>query len=408
MQGRLAQNDVSNHVNVEDPLHVGGSVIGLIVRALPRRGPGGAGHAFADTQALFRGSVSRLPPCDTLYHDLRHTLDVSLAMARLIDGHDRTHPEPERLGSRRAMLGVIIALLHDAGYLQAASEQEVGNGARVHQGARQPQRRLSSRATCRRSDSPPRPASPRASFISQATSTKSKTSTSPIRRIGLLGTWSGTADLLAQMSDRAYLEKCRDFLYDEFVWGGIAREKLLDGREVVNYRSAEDLIRKTPDYYQHVARKRIDHKLGSVDRYAAATSTARTPYQSAIAHTMLFLRHVLDKNDLTRLRRACYSLSATRAHGAGRPASPQRRVRLPERPARRANARCAAGARRNCSGQRAEHRAASRSTPAAAAARSPAGRTASTASRTKGRPSTRRPSGAGPAQPASGSRHSAR
>jgi len=85
---------------------------------------------------------------------------------------------------------------------------------------------------------------------------------------------------------------------------------LLDGREVVNYRSAEDLIRKTPDYYQHVARKRIDHKLGSVDRYAAAHFDGTDPYQSAIAHTMLFLRQVLDKDDLTRLRRACYSLSA--------------------------------------------------------------------------------------------------
>jgi len=58
-----------------------------------------------------------------------------------------------------------------------------------------------------------------------------------------------------------------------------------------------------------VARKRIDHKLGSVDRYAAAHFDGANPYQSAIAHTMLFLRHVLDKDDLTRLRRQCYSLS---------------------------------------------------------------------------------------------------
>ena len=59
-----------------------------------------------------------------------------------------------------------------------------------------------------------------------------------------------------------------------------------------------------------MARKRIDHKLGSVDRYAAAHFDGTNPYQSAIAHTMLFLRHVLDEDDLTRLRRLCYSLSA--------------------------------------------------------------------------------------------------
>ena len=33
----------------------------------------------------------------------------------------------------------------------------------------------------------------------------------------------GTADIIAQMSDRCYLEKCRDRLYPEFVAGGVAR-----------------------------------------------------------------------------------------------------------------------------------------------------------------------------------------
>jgi hypothetical protein len=125
----------------------------------------------------------------------------------------------------------------------------------------------------------------------------------------LLGYMVGTADLIAQMSDRVYLEKCRDFLYQEFVWGGIARETLLDGREVVNYRSAEDLIRKTPDYYQNVARRRIDEQLGSVDRYAAAHFDGTNLYQAAIAHTMFFLRRVVDADDLAQLRRISRSLS---------------------------------------------------------------------------------------------------
>jgi hypothetical protein len=77
--------------------------------------------------------------------------------------------------------------------------------------------------------------------------------------------------------------------------------KLLAKNPVARYRSAEDLIRKTPDYYQHVARKRIDEKLGSVDRYATAHFDGTNPYQTAIAHTMVFLRHVLDDGDLGRL-----------------------------------------------------------------------------------------------------------
>ena len=37
-----------------------------------------------------------------------------------------------------------------------------------------------------------------------------------------LGHLLGTADLIAQMADRCYLEKCRDRLYPEFVLGGVA------------------------------------------------------------------------------------------------------------------------------------------------------------------------------------------
>jgi hypothetical protein len=327
LQGRLAQNDVSNHVNVEDPLHVGGSVIGLLAARYPGADLAALSHAFADTQALFRGAYPGYLPCDTLYHDLRHTLDVSLAMARLVDGHDRTHPESERLGSRRAMLGVIIALLHDAGYLRRASEQEVGNGAvftKVHvsRSADFLARYLPTIGFAAEAGIAAR----LVHFTGYEFEVEDIDVADPKDR--LLGYMIGTADLIAQMSDRSYLEKCRDFLYDEFVWGGIAREKLLDGREVVTYRSAEDLIRKTPDYYQHVARKRIDEKLGSVDRYAAAHFDGTNPYQNAIAHTMVFLRHVLDNDDLSQLRRLTYSLSA------GRRTAPQAAAaNEPEKPA---------------------------------------------------------------------------
>jgi len=37
-----------------------------------------------------------------------------------------------------------------------------------------------------------------------------------LRRVGEM---LGTADIIAQMSDRCYLEKCRDRLYPEFVTG---------------------------------------------------------------------------------------------------------------------------------------------------------------------------------------------
>lgn len=312
MQGRLAQNDVSNRVNVEDSDQVGASVMRLFAARYPGADLAAVARGFADAKRLFTGAYPGYLACDTLYHDLRHTLDVTLAMTRLVDGHDRTQPEADRLGPRRAVLGVIVALLHDSGYMKFASERHVQNGAvftKVHvsRSGEFLLRYLPTIGFAAEADVAAR----LVHFTGYEIEIEDIEVADPKDR--LLGYMVGTADLIAQMSDRMYLEKCRDFLYDEFVWGGIAREKLLDGREVVNYRSAEDLILKTPDYYERVARKRIDCKLGAVDRYAEAHFDGANLYHSAIANTMLFLRHVIDDDDLARLRRICYSLSAKAA-----------------------------------------------------------------------------------------------
>jgi len=317
MQGRLAQNDVSNQVNVEDPDAVANGVLALFSARYPGADLAPLAAAYADTKALFRGAYPGYLRCDTLYHDLRHTLDVSLAMARLVDGHDRIHSPEHRLGPRRAMLGVIIALLHDSGYLRQAAESDVRNGA------------VFTKTHVSRSSDFLAHYLPGIGFLDEApvasrlvhfTGYEYELADIEVAdpKDRLLGYMVGTADLIAQMSDRAYLEKCRDFLYQEFLWGGIARETLLDGREVVNYRSAEDLIRKTPDYYQQVARKRIDQQLGAVDRYAGAHFDGTDLYQTAIAHTMVFLRHIVDRDDLAQLRRLCRSLS-TNPEAANQP-----------------------------------------------------------------------------------------
>src|SRR5256885_988033 len=123
----------------------------------------------------------------------------------------------------------------------------------------------------------------------------------------LVGCLVGTADLIGQMSDRMYLEKCRQFLYREFVLGNIARERLPDGREVVRYASGDDLIVKTPGFYEYVARDRIDRKLGAVIRYAEAHFDGPNLYQSQIDRNMGFLRRAISTADLSPLRRYCYS-----------------------------------------------------------------------------------------------------
>src|SRR5688572_21900148 len=129
MQDRLNQNDVTNRVNVENSVRVRDAVMTLYAARYPGIDLAPLTRAFADFQALFQGDYPGYLACDTLYHDMRHTLDMSLAMARLLDGHERTCAPADRLGPRRATLGVLIALLHDCGYLKRVSESRIENGA---------------------------------------------------------------------------------------------------------------------------------------------------------------------------------------------------------------------------------------------------------------------------------------
>ncbi len=129
MQDRLNQNDVTNRINVENPAKVREAVLRLFAGRYPGADFAPLERAFDDFHALFEGRYPGYLACDTLYHDIRHSLDMTLAMARLVDGHDRSCAPSNRLGARRAVMGILIALLHDSGYLKRSSEAAVENGA---------------------------------------------------------------------------------------------------------------------------------------------------------------------------------------------------------------------------------------------------------------------------------------
>jgi hypothetical protein len=315
LQLRRNENDVANRINVEDPHQVRDAVLSLFGARYPGADFTALQRGFNDFTALFSGCYPGYLACDTLYHDMRHSLDMTLALARLIDGHDRVAGEADRVGPRRAVLGVLIALLHDSGYLRRTSESEIDNGAvftKVH---------VSRSADFIAGYLPKVGFADQASLASRLVHfTGYEMDIEDIRvddvRDRVVGCMVGAADLIGQMSDRMYLEKVRHFLYEEFVWGKIAREQMPDGREVVRYSSADDLMIKTPGFYEYVARARIDKKLGAVDRYAEAHFGGQNLYQSEIDHNMDFLRQAIETGELGRLRRYCYSLSNSKKRAA--------------------------------------------------------------------------------------------
>jgi hypothetical protein len=305
---RRNEYDVTNRVNVESVDEVRDAVLRILAARYPAEDLAPLRQAFEDMKALFGGRYPGHLACDTLYHDLRHTLDMTLATARLIDGHDRVCAPADRLGARRAMSGVMVALLHDSGYIRRASESGVENGAvftKVH---------VSRSAEFLRGYLPTIGFAPEAATAVQLAHFTGYEL--DIDQIGLkdpkdhlLGCIIGTSDLVAQMADRQYIEKCRDFLYREFVWGGIAREVQPDGHEIVRYASPTDLVIKTPGFYHYLARPRIEKRLGGVDRYAEAHLDGPNLYQQEIARNMDYLHETIERGDFQRLRRVTHSLS---------------------------------------------------------------------------------------------------
>ena len=249
---------------------------------------------FKDIQSLFNGTYAGYRSSNTRYHDFEHTVSVVLATARLMHG---CHIDGRVFSSRELLLTLIAALLHDVGLIQKIDDTE-GSGAKYTVGHEE------------RS----------VSFLEEYLAGKAF-SADEIETCGnfirctilsvmpdqiffandtyrTLGYIVGTADLLAQMADRLYLEKLL-LLYKEF------EEARLPG-----FDSELELIHKTKNFYEFVAVKRLNEDLDGVcthmqshfkiwldsdeDGYAEAISRNLRYLQSLVAICQDSLRCYLD------------------------------------------------------------------------------------------------------------------
>jgi hypothetical protein len=83
-------------------------------------------RAFQDVVKLFQGEYPGYQGCNTGYHNLKHTMDCLLAMARLMHGASLNGLS---LPERDTILGLIAALFHDSGYIQSDTDV-LGTGAK--------------------------------------------------------------------------------------------------------------------------------------------------------------------------------------------------------------------------------------------------------------------------------------
>ena len=85
--------------------------------------------AFEDFDKLFTGRMPGYHGVDTVYHDRQHSLDMTLAMARLLVGYETPAPMPQRFGAERAVMALVTSLFHDAGYIREFDDRLHANGA---------------------------------------------------------------------------------------------------------------------------------------------------------------------------------------------------------------------------------------------------------------------------------------
>jgi hypothetical protein len=123
--------DVSNSVDVTSPAAVNREIGRIYTQLYPGASTEAIDRAFGDLDLLYRGAYPGYHSCDTPYHDIQHVLDVTLAMARLMDGYERMEGGWKRFGAPLYRLGIVTALFHDIGYLRGLNDTEHRNGAEM-------------------------------------------------------------------------------------------------------------------------------------------------------------------------------------------------------------------------------------------------------------------------------------
>jgi hypothetical protein len=227
---------------------------------------------------------------------------MTLALARLINGHERSTAKDERIGSQRAVIAIITALYHDSGYIRQTSDQKHFNGAEY-----------ASVHVSRSADFLKRYlhkinlgeyAQLSAKLVHYTGYEISIEAIElPDKKWQMMGYLLGTADIISQMSDRCYLEKCRDRLYPEFVLGGLAIDIDSSGNETILYHSGEDLLRKTPEFFASEIESRLNKVLKQVYKYEKAYFDGEPVYINELGRNQAFLKKVLEKDDFSLIKR---------------------------------------------------------------------------------------------------------
>jgi hypothetical protein len=232
--------DLRNFLDSGDPSKVAGE-ISILASEMGVPDASVLDNIYKDIVRLFSGDFPGYRASNTMYHNLEHTGAVSLAAARIIHG---LWLEGHSFAPDDVVLCITAALFHDTGLIQTEDDSE-GTGAKYTIGHEQRSISLARSYMHARGFAPE--AVDDCGNLILYTILSRPVAEIPFRRdaVSKIGKIIGSADLMAQMADRLYLEKL-PLLFMEFREGGLP-----------NYATEIDLLFATDNFYENIFKKRI-------------------------------------------------------------------------------------------------------------------------------------------------------
>jgi hypothetical protein len=283
-------------INTRDPMAVEREVNRAYLEMFPQGNPDYIPMIFRWAADWFSGQYRDYQAIDAHYHDLEHTLQGITCMARLLHRRHVIGLEP-RQTQRMFELGMLAMLTHDTGYLKKRGDAE-GTGAKytlIHV-----DRSIQFAGELMISQEYPAGEILAVQNMIRCTGVNVKLDSirfqDEMERVA--GFALGTADLLGQMAAADYVDKL-PILYLEFAE---AARHSPDGRMKAGgfFTSAEDLIQKTPLFWDNYVRQKISREfLGLFRAFNDPYPDGPNPYIERIEANMARLRREIASRNKT-------------------------------------------------------------------------------------------------------------
>ncbi len=249
-------------VDTKDTAAVEKDVQAMSLAMFPQGEPEFVPTALGWVKDCFAGNYKDYLASDARYHDLEHTLQGTVCMARLLRGRYEADARPV-VTQRMFELGLLAILLHDTGYLKKRDDPG-GTGAKytlthVTRSVQFAEQLLEEKGL-------PLKEIRMVQNMIRCTGVNANLSLIPFQNEveRIVGFALGTGDLLGQMAAEDYVDKL-PILYSEFHESA----RFYEGRMAVTpyFSDAEDLVRKTPEFWIKYVLPKIEKEFWGLYRF---------------------------------------------------------------------------------------------------------------------------------------------